>query len=51
MRKIHLLGLALFAVFAFSVAVAATASAAPTILLAEWLVNGTRSWLGRMISR
>jgi hypothetical protein len=40
MRKIHLLVFAVFAMFAFSVAIAATASAAPTFLLAEWLIGG-----------
>ena len=36
MRKIHILGLALFAVFAFGATVASSAFAAP----GEWLVNG-----------
>ena len=40
MRKFHLLGLALLAVFAFSAAVTSAASAAVTFLLAEWLYNG-----------
>jgi hypothetical protein len=39
MRKIHLIGLALFAVFAFA-AVSVTAASAETTLLAEWLENG-----------
>jgi len=40
MRKFQLLGVALVAVFAFGVITAVSASAAPTFLLAEWLVNG-----------
>jgi hypothetical protein len=40
MKKLQILGIALVAVFAFGVLVAASASAAPTFLLAEWLVNG-----------
>ena len=40
MRKFQILGVALVAVFAFGVITAASASAAPTFLLAEWLVNG-----------
>ncbi len=40
MRKFRILGVALVAVFAFGVITAASASAAPTFLLAEWLVNG-----------
>jgi hypothetical protein len=39
MRKVHLLGLALLAIFAFSVVATATASA-ELFLLAEWLYNG-----------
>jgi len=39
MKKHHILGLALLAVFAFSAILAVSASAAET-LLAEWLVNG-----------
>jgi hypothetical protein len=41
MRKLQLLGMALIAVFAVGVLTAASASAVPTFLLAEWLVNGT----------
>lgn len=41
MRRRHLLGLALVAVFAFAASVAASASAAPATLLAEWLWNGS----------
>ena len=40
MRKFRILGVALVAVFAFGVITAVSASAAPTFLLAEWLVNG-----------
>jgi hypothetical protein len=40
MKRIHIIGISLIAIFAFSVVVAASASAAITILLAEWLVNG-----------
>jgi len=40
MKKFQLMGVALVAVFAFSVVLSASASAAPTFLLAEWLVNG-----------
>ena len=36
MRKLHMLGLALFAVFAFSVVAVASASALESV----WLVNG-----------
>jgi hypothetical protein len=39
MKKHHVLGLALLAVFAFSAILAVSASAAET-LLAEWLING-----------
>jgi len=39
MRKTHMLGLALLAIFAFSVVATATASA-ELFLLAEWLYNG-----------
>jgi hypothetical protein len=39
MKKLHLLGVALVAVFAFAALTAASASAV-TFLLAEWLVNG-----------
>jgi hypothetical protein len=41
MKKSHILGLALFAVFAFGVLAAASAMAAVEFLLAEWLVNGS----------
>jgi hypothetical protein len=40
-RKFQLLGVAVVAVFAVGVLTTALASAAPTFLLAEWLVNGT----------
>jgi hypothetical protein len=40
MKKSHILGLALFAIFAFGVLTAASAMAAVEFLLAEWLVNG-----------
>lgn len=40
MRKFHVLGMALIAVFALSVVVAESASATVVFLLAEWLVNG-----------
>jgi hypothetical protein len=40
MKKLQILSIALVAVFAFGVLVAGSASAAPTFLLAEWLVNG-----------
>jgi hypothetical protein len=41
MKRIHIIGISLIAIFAFSVVAAASASAAITVLLAEWLVNGT----------
>jgi hypothetical protein len=40
MKKLQILGVALVAMFAFSAIVVASASAAVTFLLAEWLVNG-----------
>jgi hypothetical protein len=40
MRKFHLVGIALLAVFAFSAVASATASAELVFLLAEWLLNG-----------
>lgn len=40
MKKIHLFGIAMLAVFAFGALTVASASAAPVFLLAEWLVNG-----------